>query len=199
MQNSVQEKSIKNLFNKYFFDPDHANQVKKLSLLIFDKTKGFLHNFSDHERILLEAGSFLHDIGYCVSSEGHNKHSYALITESSIEGFSTEETEIIANIARYHRGKKPRKTHPCFGKLADNKDRELVKKLSSMVRMADGLDRSHLSVIESLDCTYDSYSQILYVIMRLNIPDCGFEIWAADRKKELFEEEFGVRVIFKVK
>lgn len=198
MLDQNKEKCVYTLLRKYEMEPDHAQQVRKLALLIFDKTVNILHTYSDYERDLLEAGSLLHDIGYFISDIGHNKHSYDII-ERELEGFCPEEKDIIGNIARYHKGKKPKKKHECYSKLPDEETRTIVKKLSSIARIADGLDRSHISVVDDLDCVYDSFSEILYIVMKLTIPGCGLEIWAADRKKALFEEEFGVQVRFKVK
>lgn len=198
MLNAARKKCINKLLNRYEREPSHAGQVKKLALLIFDKTKNVLHNFSDKERDLLETAALLHDIGYSVSSENHSKYSYKLIT-AELEGFTPEETEIIGNIARYHRGKKPKESHKCFSKLPDKKTKTIVKKLGAICRMADGFDRSHLSLVEDIDCMYDSFSEVLYFIIKLTVPDCGLEIWAAEKKKNMFEDEFNVRVRFRIK
>jgi len=191
MLNLIKEKSINNVLRKYDLEPKHSQQVRKLSLLIFDKTQDFLHNFLDSERDLLEAGALLHDIGHSISSDEHNKHSYILIIKEKIEGFSPEEIEIIANIARYHKGKSPQKHHECFAKLPDKKTQDLIK-------LADALDKSRKSVIEDLDCIYDSFSQVLYIILKDSLSDLSPEIKAIKEKKNLFEKEFGVQVEFKV-
>ncbi|OGI16691.1 MAG: hypothetical protein A2287_00260 [Candidatus Melainabacteria bacterium RIFOXYA12_FULL_32_12] len=198
MLDLIKEKSINNVLRKYDLEPKHSQQVRKLSLLIFDKTQDFLHNFLDSERDLLEAGALLHDIGHSISSDEHNKYSYILIIKEKIEGFSPEEIEIIANIARYHKGKSPQKHHECFAKLPDKKSQDLIKKLSSIVRLADALDKSRKSVIEDLDCIYDSFSQVLYIFLKDSLSDLSPEIKAIKEKKNLFEKEFGVQVEFKV-
>jgi exopolyphosphatase/guanosine-5'-triphosphate,3'-diphosphate pyrophosphatase len=121
-----------------------------------------------------------------------------MIIKDGIENFAHDEVEIIANIARYHRGKAPKKNQGPYSLLPDKNTRKLVKKLSSMVRMADGLDREHISVVKDLECIYDSFSQVLYISLEVSIPDIGLEIWAAEKKKALFEKVFGVKVVFRV-
>lgn len=199
MMNSIKQKSIDEVLRKYNFEPEHAKQVKKLSLLLFDKTKEHLHNFSDSERTLLEASALLHDIGHFISSDEHHKHSYILITQEKLEGFSLEEIEIIGNIARYHRGKPPEKYHNNFAKLPDKTAQNLVKKLCSILRLADSLDKTHRSAVEDLECLYDSFSKTLYVIISSNIKVFRNEIKSAEKKKILLEEEFGIQVEFKIK
>ena len=196
--NEFKKNSLDLLFNKFVFEKEHARQVCKLSLLIFDKSYDMIHNFGKKERELLLYGSLLHDIGYFISADGHNKHSYKIITQEGIEGLDPNALEIVGNIARYHRGKKPSKKHKSYSKLTSEEDRQLVKKLSSIVRLADGLDRSHLSVVNDLDLTCDSFSNILFIVATLAIPDCSSEVWALEKKKKLFEKEFNIQVKLKV-
>lgn len=196
MLDTIKQKNILYILRKYELDADHANQVKKLALSIFDKTKGILHDFSDKERDLLEAGALLHDIGYYISAKDHHKNSAKIIKDEKLEGFTDEEIEIIANIARYHRGKKPKENHESYASLLEP-TKILTRKLSSFVRFADALDNSHLSLITDFDCIYDFYSQNLFIILKLNILDCSPEINKAQSKKDLFEEEFGVKIKFR--
>ena len=185
--------STENLFSKYELEPAHAEQVKKLALIIFDKTKGLIHDMSDNERDLLEAGALLHDIGYYISAEGHNKNSYKLIMQDKIDGFSEQETEIIANITRYHRGKLPNKKHFSYINMPQ-KDRQLVNKLGAFVRLADAFDRTHCNVINNLDFILDSFTCTLIIYLKPDMPDCTFELAKAEDKKDLFEKEFGLNV-----
>ena len=197
MINTHTQKNITYMFQKYEQEPAHAKQVTKLALLLFDKTQGFLHNYSDRERSLLEAGSLLHDIGYAISAKNHNKHSASLIKSERLSGYTDMEIEIIANIARYHRGKVPKEKHKNYASLPAEA-KELTKKLCAFTRFADALDRSHFSVIKDFDCSYDPYTRILYIILKLNSPDCSIEINKAKSKKDLFEEEFSVEIQFRI-
>lgn len=190
-----EQKSIMHLFRKYEQEPDHALQVTRLALTLFDKTRGLLHNFSDRERDLLEAGTLLHDIGYAVSAKGHNKLSAKIIRSERPSPYTEEEIEIIANIARYHRGRPPHEKHKHYAALS-NSAKELTKQLSAFTRFADALDRSHLSVIKDFDCTFDTYTRTLYIVLKLNSPECSVEISKAKSKKDLLEYEFSVEVIF---
>jgi len=193
---TTKQKILLYILRKYEIDPDHSNQVKKLALTLFDKTKGVLHDFSEKERDLLEAGALLHDIGYYISAKDHHKNSAKIIKDEKPEGFSDEEIEIIANIARYHRGKKPKENHENYASLSES-SKIITRKLSSFVRFADALDNSHLSLITNLDCIYDFFSQNLFIILKLNMPDCSLELNKAQSKKDLFEEEFKVKIKFR--
>lgn len=197
MINNLREETIKNIFNRYEMEPSHAKQVTKIALIIFDKTKGLIHNLGLNERDLLEAGTLLHDIGYYIAAKGHNKNSYKLIEKETLPGFSEREKEIIGNIARYHRGKMPKSKHSCYEALTGN-EKSIVNKLSAFVRVADALDRTHCSVVDNLDFIYDSFSHTLTVLLKLHTPDCSFEILKANDKKDLFEKEFNLELRFEV-
>ena len=106
-------------------------------------------NFTRHQRTLLSAAALLHDVGYHIAHDSHHKHSLYLIKNSELTGFSEAERDVIANIARYHRGSLPKERHLEFAAL-NLTDRDTVFKLGAIVRIADALDRSHESHISDL-------------------------------------------------
>jgi exopolyphosphatase/guanosine-5'-triphosphate,3'-diphosphate pyrophosphatase len=173
---------------------EHALQVAKLAILVFEKTKFILHNFDENEKNLLEAGALLHDIGYAISEKKHHKNAYKIITREGIDGYSHEETEIIANIARYHRGKLPLDGHENFAKL-DECSKDLVKKLGGMVKLADALDRSHLSPVNNIDFSYDAFSKILQMEIKNADSDISSEMGVFYKKKDLMQEGFNINIV----
>lgn len=190
----TRENTIKEIFRKYEQEPAHAEQVAKLALIFFDKTKG-LHNLSSNERDLLEAGALLHDIGYYISASKHHKNAMSLIDSEVMPGFSSVEKEIIANIARYHKGKLPKNKHDRYASLSEN-DKAIVNKLGGILRIADALDRSHNNIVEDMDIILNSFYNNMTICLRLNTPECSAEIIKADEKKDLFEKEFGLSIKF---
>ena len=121
----------------------HCRQVRDLAVALFDQLPA-LHRLGAAERDLLAAAALLHDIGWTVSHDKHHKHAFRLIRENQrrLAGFSAAEVELIANIARYHRKALPVLKHKPFAALAGS-DREIVRKLAALLRVADGLDRPH--------------------------------------------------------
>ena len=145
----VRRRSAIELAERCGYWPDHAQQVAKLALTIFDQTRS-VHGLSDKERDWLEYGALLHDIGVHISYERHHRHSYYLIKNGDLRGFDPIEIEIIALIARYHRQATPKKSHEGYRDLGGSK-RRAVKAMSAMVRLAEGLDRSHSQALQGLD------------------------------------------------
>lgn len=196
-QQTIRQRSVLELANKYHFMREHAFQVKKLSAKIFDETKRTLHNYTDKEKELLEAAAILHDIGSLVTHNDHHKHSYYLIRHSGLLGFNDEEVELIANIARYHRQSNPKDSHPNFQGLP-REHKKIVKELSSFLRIAEGLDKGHKCAIKDIEISPNSNKKKLKCKLKSNIEgyDCTLEKWSAIGKSREFKKEFGVDIDF---
>lgn len=186
---------IDSLLCKYKACKSHAEQVRLLSLMIFDKTKEIgLQDLSDNKRNMLEIGAGLHDIGYFVEPKGHNKHSSELIKKESFLEVDENEKNVIACIARYHRGSLPKQSHSTYGSLSDKKQKT-VRKLAGIVRLADGLDSSHRCLVKDLEFKYCAKHKILWMKIIPQHSDAKMDLVSAIRKKDLFEKAFGLQLV----
>ena len=173
-------------------DIEHAKQIEEYSIKLFD---AFNHVIFDHtakeKQYLIEAAK-LHDIGYYIEKKSHHKHSMNIILKEGLTGYDEYETKIIANIARYHRGSSPNEQkHENYVSL-EKKDQQLVKELSSILRIADGMDKPHKNLILRMRSENDKNSINLY------LKTIGFKpnLKMAEKKKELFEQTFNKKLIF---
>ena len=184
-------KSIITLAENCNYDKIHSEQVLKLSVTIFDYLKIKFH-LSEKDKESLEAAALLHDIGHSISHSQHHRHSYYLIRNSEMLGFNENEIEIIANIARYHRKSHPKLKHEEYNKLSKD-DKDKIKKLAGILRIADGLDRGHKSVIKDIEIT--SIGKNLSLLLKTEPgSDVSLEIWGANLRKKLFEEAFETEI-----
>lgn len=191
----IRYRSIINLAENCKYDKAHSQQVLKLSMKIFEEISGE-SGLSEIDKEYLEAAAILHDIGHNLSHAQHHRHSYYLIRNCELLGFNDEDIEIIANIARYHRKSHPKIKHENFNKLSP-KNKEKVKKLSAILRIADGLDRGHNSIVKNLQIeNRNNYFEINIISDSNTNPE--LEIWGANMRKELFEEVFGKKVFIKI-
>jgi exopolyphosphatase/guanosine-5'-triphosphate,3'-diphosphate pyrophosphatase len=180
---------------RFGYEETHARQVAKLAESIFDSLAP-AENLSRHHRTLMLAGALLHDIGYHIAHESHQKHALYLITNSELTGFSEAERAVIANVARYHRGSLPKKRHIEYQAL-NVADRQIVCKLGAIVRLADALDRSHDSRVYDLEC-YDNKSGNFHVEL-FSVANCDNELLEVERKRQLFEQSFNRTLSFSVR
>ena len=138
------------LARRYQTDLNHAARVAYLAQQLFDQLRP-LHLLGGEHRRLLAAAALLHDIGYFVAHTAHHKHSAYLIQHSELTGFTASEIAVIANVARYHRSSVPKLKHPYYARIND-RDRELVRTLAALLRLADTLDRDHEGSVLNLRC-----------------------------------------------
>jgi exopolyphosphatase / guanosine-5'-triphosphate,3'-diphosphate pyrophosphatase len=188
--------TVYGLLSQYNMNKEHSEFVKKITLQIFDDLIS-LHNFDYDKRELLEAAALLHDIGYVVSLDSHHKHSYYILLNCIMPGFTNDEAEIIANIARYHRKSHPKKKHENFAKLTIEKQ-QIVRILASILRIAEGLDRRQLQVVNSVRCEYSPTDITIHIQPGSDRTKPEIELWGAERRKLLMEEIFGKKVTFKL-
>jgi exopolyphosphatase / guanosine-5'-triphosphate,3'-diphosphate pyrophosphatase len=189
----VRRRSIVELGERCGYWSEHAQQVARLALNIFDQTRS-VHGLSDREREWLEYGALLHDVGVHISYERHHRHSYYLIKNGDLRGFDPQEIEVIALIARYHRQATPKRSHDGYGDLKGSV-RKTVKFLSAMVRLAEGLDRSHAQALAGIDL----YPRGDDYLARLRATgDAELELWAAHRHVAPLEGILGKPIRFEV-
>lgn len=195
-QNEVKSRNVIKIAHKYHVDLDYSMRVAEFSLTIFDFLQGTLHDWDESERELLWSAAVLHNCGVYVSHSAHHKHSYYLIRNAELLGYTELELELIANIARYHRRSKPKKKHECYNNLPHKKDRLLVRQLSAILRLGVALDRRNVGAIAEIDCQYDRARQSFNLLLKPREigDDCALELWNLNYKKEMFEEEFGVKL-----
>ena len=186
--------SVRVLAKRYRYDQAHAEDVERKSLMIFDALKK-LHGLGNRERFLLQLSAILHDIGKFINMTRHYIHSYEIIMASDLIGITKDELEIIANVARYHSKVVPANDHPNFRKLSE-KNRVVVAKLVAIIRIADGLDRSHRQKIKDIKITVNEKEIIIKVDA---LEDIVLEKWTVETKAEFFQEVFGITPIVKVK
>lgn len=176
--------TLVNLIKKYECDETHSLHIWKLSRIIFDSLKKE-YSLTDHDLEMLEAACYLHDAGFFVSADSHHKHSYYLINNSEMPGFTSDESEIIANIARYHRKSMPKEKHSNFNQLRDSY-KEKIWILGGILRLTEGLDRRQNSFIQDLDIKITKKK----INIRLLPVESAFpeiELWGAKRRKEMLE------------
>jgi exopolyphosphatase/guanosine-5'-triphosphate,3'-diphosphate pyrophosphatase len=188
----IRKSSVKNLALSCKNDIEHSEHVKDLALQLFDQLKK-LHKLNDECREYLEAASILHDVGYHISHTNHHHHSYYIIKNSELLGFNENEINIIAHTARYHRKSHPKNSHNDFGELPE-KIQSIIKKLSAILRLADSFDRTHRHLIDSIKTVVKNKTVEIFLKCSGN-NEPAIELWNLDRRKALFEEIFGKKII----
>ncbi len=194
-QGSVRERSVLRMAQKYHLDQTHGAEVARLVLSLFDQTRGHLHRWGNAERELLWAAAMLHNCGYFVNHASHHKHSYYLIRHGDLLGFTEDEIELIANLARYHRKSVQHSKHLPFQQLSKEHKR-LVRQLSPLLRISSALERRHKAVIRSVRCQIQPHQVCIFVQPHDPSDQCELELWNAELRKVPFEQEYRCKLSF---
>ncbi len=182
--------AVLNLAQRYHYEKQHSHQVARLALMFFDQLKNN-HNLDDYDRLLLEAGALLHDIGWYEGQKRHHKTAMSYILASDLP-FERSDLIMLALIARYHRKSMPQENHDYYTDLNPNERRRLAF-LAGMVRLADGLDRSHSNRIQTLSCKINDDSITVFCQSQLNPEE---EFSTAENKSDLLSDAFNRTINF---
>ena len=185
----MRNRSVLHLGRSCNFDEKHSEAVASLALQLFDSAKQIgLHHLGENERELLKYSSTLHDVGDFLSFNNHHLHSHYIISNAELLGFDPQEIQIMANIARFHRKKLPsKKAMKATG--MEEKIKECVAILSTFLRFAEKLDRSHSGLVKNAEFIKEDKDRILLEFY--SDSDCSFEEWSVIQNKQAFYEAFG--------
>jgi exopolyphosphatase/guanosine-5'-triphosphate,3'-diphosphate pyrophosphatase len=185
-----QRRTVERMARRYGVSVPHARQVAHMAIRLFTSLQS-LHHLAPHNGKLLEAAAYLHDVGHFVSESRHHKHSYYLVANSDLPGFTNRERELIANLCRYHRKALPMLDHTNLLALT-SEERRSLNLLIPLLRIADNLDRSHDERIDSLECSLRDGQVVLTVESK---SDVDLEQWAVERTAQTFREVYGREIV----
>jgi exopolyphosphatase/guanosine-5'-triphosphate,3'-diphosphate pyrophosphatase len=144
----AQELAIERVLETSDWEIGHVHHVRRIATWLFDALRE-LHGLSAGDELLLHAAALLHDVGYPVDAAEHHKVSARIIRNLLGSPFHSNEVDLIALLARYHRKAIPKLRHRRYGAL-DGHERRVVTWLGGILRVADGLDRGHDSAVQWL-------------------------------------------------
>ncbi|MEX2177179.1 MAG: Ppx/GppA phosphatase family protein [Gemmatimonadaceae bacterium] len=185
----ARERSVRELAERCHYEAKHALAVQAFALRLFDALRDHM-GLDVADRKVLSDAALLHDVGYHINYDRHHKHSYHLILHADLLGMTPEEQVMIANVARYHRGSRPRRKHLNYGEL-DKPLRERVRKLSAILRVADGLDRGHAGAVETVKVRWLERALRVSPVPAKSGAAMRLEMWGAQRKSDLLARVLG--------
>jgi len=181
-------------------DLQHSEHVAKLSVDIF---RSLYKHYELNERLmpLLEAAAILSNVGASVSYSRHHLHSYYMIRNSDLVGFSEEDIELIALAARYHRKGPPKKSHDEYASLSEDSQHD-VDVMAGILRIATGLDRSHDQCVRSVSASIresngDEVVQLVAKSECDNREVLELNLYTAQERTSVLEEFLGCAIVLK--
>jgi exopolyphosphatase/guanosine-5'-triphosphate,3'-diphosphate pyrophosphatase len=168
---------------------EHGRTVSLLAGRIFDQLAAPLELVAG-DKLLLECAARLQDVGYVINYDQHHKHSYHLIRNSRLPGIRAHDLELIANVARYHRGAHPKRKHENLARLSPE-DQSRVQRMAAILRLAGGLDRSRSQQVRDVRVKLEN-ERVFFDVIADQEP--LVDIWGAERRNDLFEKVFNLPI-----
>jgi exopolyphosphatase/guanosine-5'-triphosphate,3'-diphosphate pyrophosphatase len=181
-----QRRVVQSLGTRYGMSLPHVRRVAQLASMLFAGMQP-LHQLAPVNGQLLEAAAYLYNIGHFVNEARHHRHSYYLVMNSDLPGFSEPERVIIANLCRYHRKSAPQLSHEGFQAL-DPESRGIVSRLVPLLRLAVALDQSQEQRVERVEAFVRPASVEVEIH---SSRDTDIEQWHALRTADTFREVYG--------
>jgi exopolyphosphatase/guanosine-5'-triphosphate,3'-diphosphate pyrophosphatase len=171
---------------QYGVDLKRAEEVRRLAGHLFYELRRVHALPPEYEGWLL-AAAMLHEAGTFINRSGRHRHTYYLIANSEIFGFTPEQRLIIAAIARYLGKTRP---HPADSpvKALIKADEELVPKAVALLRLAKAMSHG------TDGCIVNVAAEVCRerVMLKLTAKDSAdLEVWMLSKERAYFREVFG--------
>ncbi len=180
--------SIRAAVEHYHVDMAHALQVRAAAVVLFSKLKS-VHRLPPDYLEWLSAAAMLYEVGDYVNRNGRHRHTYYIIAQSEILGYTPEQRRIIAAIARYLGKSRP---VPGIGpmELLSTSDQESVIKASLLLRLARALNLSRGNAVKRADVKLQA-GEAKITLHAKSSASVDLELWAVEKEKVYFREVFG--------
>jgi len=172
---------------RYGVDRRYSEHVCELALQLFEALKR-LHNLPSEYRQWITAAAMLHEVGSYINRSGRHRHSYYLISNSEIFGFTPEQRTVIAAIARYMGKSRPALDDSFLKKLRVG-DRGALPKAVLLLRLARALNQSRRGAVQKITARIQDSNVWLRPVGKRELMD--LELWATEKEKGYFREVFG--------
>jgi len=184
-----------NISKRYMGSKKRSETLESIALNIFDHTKKN-SGLTNRDRLLLRIATLLHDCGKYISLYNLGMCSYNIIMATEIIGLSHEEREIVANVVKYNHFDFEYYEEMVSRTMITTEDYMRIAKLCAILRVANGLDRSHKEKFR--DITTKVRDSELIITVHTN-EDITLEKGLLQERADFFEEIFNLKPVVKQK
>ena len=180
--------SIMAAVQHYRVEKDHALRVREFALQLFDVLKS-VHVLPAEYRELLSASAMLYEVGDYVNRNGRHRHTHYILANSEMAGYTPEQREVIAAIARYMGKTRPVPTDIPMKSLLPA-EQERVRKAICLLRLARALNLGRSDSVRSVKI-YSREANVKLTLVPKRGMGADLELWAIEKEQLYFRELFG--------
>ncbi|MEE2695729.1 MAG: Ppx/GppA phosphatase family protein [Cyanobacteriota bacterium] len=190
-QGEIRRRTVMHHAHKYGVSISRAERIAAFALELWDQTRGCLHRAPESSRQLLWAAAMVHRCGLRINTSAYHKHSWYLVQNGELLGYSHSEQRVIASLARYHRKSLPKKRHESWSPLS-HQEKALVERLSLLLRLAVAMDRRPGGAVKRVvaSCTA---KQLKLQLEPIDVgDDLSLELWSLQTCAPFIESAAGL-------
>ena len=185
-----------NISKRYMGSKSRRETLQHIALAIYDNTKK-IHGLSKRDRLLLQVSTMLHDCGKYISMINLGDCCYNIIMSTEIIGLSHKERQIVANVVRYnHEEFEHFDSGSTFLEGLSYEDYLRVAKLTAILRIANGLDRTHKQKFKDIKVSVRDKELVINIDTR---DDITLEKGLFYNRARFFEEVYGITPVIRQK
>jgi exopolyphosphatase/guanosine-5'-triphosphate,3'-diphosphate pyrophosphatase len=124
-----------------------------------------------------------------VNRSGHHRHTYYIIANSEILGYTPQQRRIIGSIARYLGKSRPTPGDGPMSALGPD-DQENVTKASILLRIARALNMGRSQAVGKFEVSARSGRVTMKLTPRGKV-SLDLEVWSIEKDRDYFREVFG--------
>ncbi len=182
-----------NISKRYMGSRKRSEALENITMAIFDSMKK-MHGLGKRERLYLRLAAILHDCGKYISLVNTGEASFQIIMSTEIIGLSHQEREIVANVVRFNHSRFVYDVQRVGTQSLDRDAFLTVAKLTAILRLATGLDRSHRQKLKGLKASCRDSQLVITVDTQ---EDITLEKGFVKGNGEFFKEVFSVEPVLK--
>lgn len=182
-----------NLSKRYLGNKKRSETLENIALAIFDSMKK-IHGLGKRERLLLSLATILHDCGKYISMSNLGECSYNIILYTEIIGVSHIEREMVANVVKFNHLKFGYYDIVAQSSKLDKQNYLTIAKLTAILKLANGLDRSHKQKFKDIKIALKDHDLVITVNTN---EDITLEKGMLESRADFFEEVFSIRPVIK--
>ena len=183
--------STLNMLRFYKVGEDHAIQVCRLALCLFDNCRA-IHHLDNRDRALLECASLLHDIGISINYYDHARHSSYLIENARLFGLTHREQILVAVVAGWHGGFSNKiLRNRVYAEFLDEMDWIKARRMAAILAVANSLDATQRRLIQAINIQNSPGKTLLHLTSK---GDISIELQSFEKQRKWFNREFGIEL-----
>lgn len=173
----------------YGVDLPFAQRIRDLTLELFRRLQS-VHQLPAQYTDWLEAAAMLHEVGAYINRSGRRRHTYYVIANSEIFGYTPLQRRIIAAIARFVGKSLPSPANQVM-RVLPGVEQINVSKAIALLRLARALDQGRRSAVAELKVRVHQDGRVRLLLAPKAPESIELELWAVEQEKNYFETVFG--------